>query len=150
MKITLLYLYLALFSVYQTNTSTITRTYKFEHISDKNELLTDYIQLVFQDDSIIKGVYYGNENDYHFVSDIKFKDTSGNISFSLTNYRFCNENADPFHKIEYCEMKSLPFDLEHGNNFRGTVTSKQLHLERTLWHYDSKFDSMLFTLEKEE
>lgn len=149
MKIALLYLYIALFSVYQTDTTT--KTYKFERISDRGGLLTDYIQLVFQDGLIVKGVYYGNENDYHFVSDIKFKiNTADNISFLLTNYRFCNENADPFHKIEYHEMKNLPLDLENGINFSGIITSKQLSLERTLWHYDSRFDNMLFTLEKEE
>ena len=78
MNTVLLYFISALFSISQTDVSLKTRTYKFEHSSENSETLTDYIQLTYKDGFVIKGKYYGNEDDYHFISDIKFDTNSTN------------------------------------------------------------------------
>jgi len=127
-----------------------TKTYKFERSSDKNVKLTDYIQLVSQNDSIVEGKYYGNENGFHFVADIKFdKNVTNNaFSFSLINYKFCREESNPFYQINYYEIDSLPFNLKERVNFYGIMSGKQLVLRRTFWYYDSRFDKMIFNLVK--
>lgn len=150
MNTVLLYSISVLFSISQTDVSLTTRTYKFEHSSENSETLTDYIQLTFKGDSVIKGTYYGNEDDYHFISDIKFNTNNSNedARFSLTEYRYCSGYCTPFRKAKCLEMKngSLKGEIQ----FWGAISPKQLELNRTFYYYDSRFDEMLFTLVKEE
>ena len=149
----LLYIASVIFSINQTNITTLdtTRIYKFEYTSSTSEKLTDYIQLVFQKDSVVKGKYYGNEDDFHFSADIKFDKyiQNDNFSFSLVNYRFCDKDSNPFQEVNYFELKELPFNLKEGANFSGIISEKQLVLQRTFWFYDSRFDKMTFVLVKE-
>jgi hypothetical protein len=150
-----LYLFSLLLPLYQTTPLATTRTYKYEYTFNNNEKQTDYIQLVFQDDSIIKGLYYSNEYDYrnknniHCVADIKFE-KSEHLNFSLTNYMFCNENSNPFDKIKYTKKENLQFNLKDGVNFDGIISGKQLILRRVFYYYDSRFDEMTFNLVEEE
>lgn len=149
MNTVLLYFISVLFSISQTDVSLKTKTYKFEHSSENSETLTDYIQLTFKDGSAIEGTYYGNEDDYHFISDIKFDTNSSNeeIRFSLTEYTYCSGYPTPFRKAKYLEMKNGP--LKGKIHFNGTISSEHLQLNRTFYYYDSRFDKMLFTLVKE-
>ena len=150
----LLYIFTVLLPVYQVDTTTTTRTYKFEHASETNKLLTDHIQLVFKNESVIKGTYYGNDFGHQFVADIKFdkERKNSNSLFTLINYRFCRENSDPFEKDKFYKIEKVPFELEHEEaiTFRGAISNTKLDLRRTLLCYDSRSDQMQFTLEKEE
>ncbi len=155
MNTILLYILTQLLPSHQSDTGNITtRIYKCEKISNTNEVLADHIQLVFKDNSVIKGIYYGNDFGCHFVADIKFdKENQKNINlFSLVNYRFCKENSDPFLQNKFYNIEKVPFELEHENGiaFQGTISDTKLDLKRTLLWYDSRFDQMYFTLEKED
>ena len=149
----LLYIFTILLPVYQVDTTIVTRTYKFEHASETNKLLTDHIQLVFKNELVIKGTYYGNDFGHHYVADIKFdkERQNNNTLFTLINYRFCRENSDPFKETKFYNIEKVPFEFEHENGikFRGTIFNTKLDLRRTLLCYDSRSDQMQFTLESE-
>lgn len=157
MNTILFYLLTALLPFKQTKANTVIRTYKFEHTTTRNELLTDYIQLVFKDTIIVKGIYYGNDynyrhnSNYHFVADIKFNDVdcNGLHYLSLYNYQFSKEKTTPFKKAKYYELKEIPDETKHGINFFGTITKTKLDLRRTLFWHDSRVDIMPFELVNE-
>ncbi|MEL1244787.1 hypothetical protein AAEO56_10985 [Flavobacterium sp. DGU11] len=141
----------------QAEAQTTTRTYKFIHLTDKNNMLADYIQLVFDNDSIVKGTYYGNEDGFHYKGDIEFRNIKSewyNISFSVLGCTFSKEMASPFEKVEYSyffEMeKNIPLELRYDIDFLGNISSEKLDLQRTLVLYMSRSDKMIFTLEKTE
>ncbi len=145
--------FISIFCINCHDETTVTvRTYKYEYTSTNNEKLFDYIQFTYKNNSIVKGEYYGNENDIHFVADIKFKKNIQNdlLSFSLDNYRFCDESSNPFQKTKCFKMKSPPFEVKDGPGFLGNISGEQLILKRVFWYYDSKFDKMTFTLVKED
>ncbi|MEE1900020.1 hypothetical protein V1389_16850 [Flavobacterium rakeshii] len=152
MKTILPYLVLMIVTIGQTDTLTTTRTYSFQNHSQLNTETIDYIQLVFKKGAIIKGKYYGNDDNIHFVADIKLKNTSqkDELSFTLHNYKFCDELSSPFKKIKCSKIENPPFEEAGGPTFRGDIIQDQIKLRRGFYYYQSRFDSMNFTLVKEE
>ncbi|WP_417358678.1 hypothetical protein [Flavobacterium sp.] len=152
MRTILPYLVLMIMAIGQTDTSTTTRTYSFQNHSGLNTETIDYIQLVFKKGAAIKGKYYGNDDNIHFVADIKFKNSSQEeeLSFTLYNYKFCNEKSSPFKKIECSKIENSPIDEINKPRFWGDITKDQLKLKRVFHYYQSRFDNMNFTLIKEE
>lgn len=134
----------------------VTRTYVFRHLSDKNAMLADYIQLVFENDSVISGTYFGNEDDAHYKAEIKFEEPieqNNTRYFSVSNFAFSKKMATPFEDIKYLpatESKGIPIHLEYPINFFGTISNEKLDLHRTLTSYHSRADEMPFVLEKTE
>lgn len=158
MNTLLLYILTVLLPFKQTDARTVTKTYKFERTYN-NELLTDYIQLVFKGTTIIKGMYYWNDNriekdDYHFVANMLFEENSkdGFISFYLVDPKFCRENSSPFvkNKFHKLDKSSSIFCEEHAIHILGTVENTELNLHSAFSWYDSRTDHMPFVLIKEE
>ena len=137
----------------QTNTDLVTvKTYKFEYASNESKNPADYIELVFEKDSIVKGTYYGNEDNIHYVTDLKFdkynqKDT---LSFTLINYKYSYDESTPFHKVNYNNTEKLRYEIDNGVNFSGIISEKKLSLDRVFWYYHSRFDRMTFNIVKAE
>ncbi|WP_417369478.1 hypothetical protein [Flavobacterium beibuense] len=152
MKTILPYLILMIMTIGQTDTSTTIRTYSFQNHSQLNTETIDYIQLVFKKGAVIKGKYYGNDDNIHFVADIKLKNTSqkDELSFTLHNYKFCDELSSPFKKIKCSKIEKSPIDEINKPRFWGDITQNQLKLKRVFHYYQSRFDNMNFTLVKGE
>lgn len=145
----LLYFLLFLTCISQASIAQTTRTYKFEYSLNGREGQVDYIQLVFEKDSIKGGKYYGNENNIHFVADIEFKeDTKDNfLSFKLNNFMFCDNDSTPYQRVVCLQKDNPEFDVSLDiPRFRGDISSGQLILNRVFDYYSGRFDDMTFSL----
>ncbi|MUV03074.1 hypothetical protein GN157_05065 [Flavobacterium rakeshii] len=145
----LLYFLLSLMCTGQASNTHTKRIYKFEHASNGNKGQVDYIQLVFEKDSIKGGKYYGNENNIHFVADIEFNEDiqCDYLVFTLNNYVFCDNDSNPYQRVACLQKDNPEFDvLLDMPRFRGDISSGQLILNRIFDYYSGRFDDMTFTL----
>ena len=137
------------------------KTYVCKYTFDGEER-TDYIQLTFKNDTLAKGVYYGNWDEVGFVADI---DTSKyeciddyNLKFHLKNYKFSKEPVTPYIKSDYIEPEpgddDLPLEFHsqarEGTSYFGTISDKKLLLNMVLWFYDGRADKLIFNKVEDE
>ncbi|MFL9838471.1 hypothetical protein ABS768_13230 [Flavobacterium sp. ST-75] len=126
------------------------KNYLYNHKEANGEVFKDYITLIFNNNSIVKGVYYGNQPEISFVADIDFEENkSTELSFNLTNYEFSRQIVSPYIKAQYFEPKKLAFALNEGYYF-GYVVDNELQLQFTWVSADSATKDMVFKLVKKE
>lgn len=141
-------LFLLLFVGFYCNAQV--KTYLYNHKEANGEVFKDYITLTFNNNSIVKGVYYGNQPEMSFVADVDFEENkSTELSFNLTNYKFSRQTVSPYSKAQYFEPKKLAFALSEGS-YSGYIVDNELQLQFTWVYADSATKEMVFSLVKKE
>jgi len=136
--------------MYQSKSVAQEKIYVYEHLSSRGEKLSDYIQLFFNNDTIVSGVYYGNAEYISFVADIKFKTENDNhyLNFSLTKYRYTFEKVFPYKKLDFINSECLSNQIYKDDNFSGYIKDDGLDLYWGRLFFENNNFRMFFKLLK--
>lgn len=147
MKKAILFCFISfLFCSFRSDNNIVTKIFACEHISEKGENFKDYIVFIYDGNTISKGTYYGNMDDFHYVADISFREiTEKYVSFFLEKHRFTNDAVTPFTEPKYVKGEDWFIDL-YTARLQGSYNDEQLHLLRVYDIYDGRADRMIFNL----